>query len=604
MPRHERSESWRVLVPVPVVLDDIMEWAVVAFALWTVGYHASLLAPLNATVVWWVWLLLSAAAAVALTRARARTAIPDVTPAVEHAVAVAVGLVVALLASCLVRPDLDDASYTVRSTWVAARGAVNVGDVIFSNGAWPAPPGQAPYLPSFESLLGMSARILRVSPGTLIYSVYVPVAAFGAVWALWSLLRAWRAHRPALALAVAMVFVCWGGPLNASWGNLSIGRIWQGKVTLLALVVPLLYAWAARAVEAPAGRARLRALVLVGALGIAASGLDPAAVFVVPEIMVVTAVGALLVRRWRVGLVTAVVGGLYPLGSGVVAALTGITASGGTGAAPALGVNPWAKTIGTGWPARIIVVAALVALLGALIPRFSGLSLPVARMTAGASVVVGAALGLTVVYRLATDLMGTSAIVWRVAWVVPVPALIGLLVSAAPRMGETVRGVVAVVVVLALVVTGVPLWAKANHATLRAPGSWKMVPGDLDTARWIVGQNRSGRYLAPSTVVAAVGTISADLSPTGVRAPGYLQAYESVPGSLVDERVALQVWVDGAVGGARPPAAVAADLAALDVRVVCGAPQLAAGLGTDWSVAYRSAYVCWLREDAGAAAPA
>ena len=225
-------------------------------------------------------------------------------------------------------------------------------------------------------------------------------------------------------------------------------------------------------------------------------------------------------------------------------------------------------------------------------------------MTAGASVVVGAALGLTVVYRLATDLMGTSAIVWRVAWVVPVPALIGLLVSAAPRMGETVRGVVAVVVVLALVVTGVPLWAKANHATLRAPGSWKMVPGDLDTARWIVGQNRSGRYLAPSTVVAAVGTISADLSPTGVRAPGYLQAYESVPGSLVDERVALQVWVDGAVGGARPPAAVASDLAALDVRVVCGAPQLAAGLGTDWSVAYRSAYVCWLREDAGAAAPA
>jgi hypothetical protein len=572
------------------VLDAVLLWAVAALAVWTVLYHLALVTSVDGPVLWYAWALVSAAVATGLVlRARSRGTTPRRAP--DDLVAVVVAAAAAALSSVLVRPDLDDAAYMVRTTWIADRGLVDVGDVIFSDGRWPGLPAQTPYVASFEALAGMTSHVTGVAAGTLVYGLYVPLASFAAVWALWSLLRAWRVRWPVLALVLALVFVCWNGPINASWGNLHVGRIWQGKVSLLAVLVPLAFAWVAAAVAAPR-RGRTSHLLRVAALGVAAVGLSPAGVFVLPGVLAVGAAGAALAGRWSRGVVLLAAGSAYPLLAGAATVLVGSTGSAGEVAA-ASALNPWVRTLGTGVPAVLVAVAAGVALLGLAGRRLAAARSPLGRSTAAAAVVAGLVIALPVTNDLLIRVMGTESIAWRAVWVVPVPALVGMLPAAFAALRPERRAVVALGVGVVVVASGTPLWSAVNHAQLAAPGSWKTAPADLDTARWVVARDAGGRYLAPAVVVAAVGTITADMSPVGTR-PGYITAYEDEPGALADERHALQMWVEGAAGAA-DVAMVPAALDDLDVRVVCGAPGLASLL-PGWEVAHEgAAHVCWTR---------
>lgn len=587
---------------VPSLLDRLAVVAVMSFAAWTALYHLALLTPVDGPVLWWTWLALSVAGTTAAlvgagrrndgaSRARASAA-AGVRTLGDHAIAVGVATGSAVLASCLVRPDLDDAAYTVRSTWIGERGLVDVGDVIFSDGAWPGLPSQTPYIASVEALAGMTAHVLGVSAGSLVYRLVVPVAAFSAVWALWSLIRAWRVRWPIVALVLAMVVVVWGGPLNASWGNLHLGRIWQGKVMLLAVLVPLAYAWLADAVRAPA-EDRRRHVLRVVALGVAAVGLSPAGVFVLPGVLAVAATAAALVRRWRIGLVLFGAGAAYPLLGGVATLLAASTASSGEVSAAAA-LNPWSRTLGDGVPAAVVVVAAAVGLAGFAGRRIGAARSPVGRATAATAVVAGLLIALPATGDLLVLLMGTESIAWRAVWVVPVPALVGMLPGAFAGAAAERRALTAVVVGTALVAAGTPLWSSSNNAQLGRPGSWKIAPADLDVARWIVARDAGGRYLAGSEVVAAVGTITAALSPVGTR-PGYVTAYEGLPGTQADERWALQMWAEGAAGDPEL-ALVPQALERLDVRVVCGPVEMATLL-TGWVVAHQGVVdTCWTRD--------
>jgi len=84
------------------------------------------------------------------------------------------------------------------------------------------------------------------------YLGVLPLATTLSVLALWRLLRAWRVPYTALALSIALVFLLVDGVAPyATPGNLFVTRLWQGKVILLCLLVPLLLVYALRYVERP-----------------------------------------------------------------------------------------------------------------------------------------------------------------------------------------------------------------------------------------------------------------------------------------------------------------------------------------------------------------
>lgn len=569
------------------LLDGALECAVASFALWTVLYHLALVVGLSPTALWWVWA--AGSAGLVLARVRFGAWVPAVAPARGTGWVVALASAAAALASAVVRPDLDDASYMVRAAWVAARGRLGDRDVIFSDGRWHAMAEQNPYLPSIETLFGMTSHVTGISAGTVAYTLYVPVAAFAAVWALWLLLRAWRVRRPLLALLLACTFLLVGGDVHASWGNLHLARIWQGKVTLLAVLVPVAYAWAARYWESAAGARRWVALALVGLVGVAATGLSPAGIFVVPGVIVIAAVVGLFLRRVGASVALAVAGALYPLGAGLVVKLVGDQSD----SVPSYTVvGPWERTLGTGTAAVVVLVAAIVAIVGLLVPRLARTEGRIGAVTAGASALAGMVIAIPAVSAAAVSVMGTDAIAWRIVWVVPVPALVGMLAAPTGRGRGLWSAATAVVAAVVLVVGGLPIWSPQNGATVGAPGSWKMWDRDLTTARWVVDQAPAGRYLARVEVVAAVGTLSADLAPVGSR-PSYMYYYADDPEAQMAQRSLLQNWVDG-VTPTPDPALVADAIGALDVSVVCGPGSMGAVLGAGWEVAYQNGMdTCW-----------
>jgi hypothetical protein len=572
------------------VLDGALEAGVLAFAVWTVLYHLGLAVGARATVVLALWF--PVAIAIVVLRARGRRARP-VHGRAANVLAALVSLACAVLASLLVRPDLDDASYVVRSTWVAQRDDLGARDIVFSGGVWGPLVGQDPYLPSFEALLGVLARATGISPGSMVYLLWAPVGAAAAVWALWTLLRSWRTRVAPVALLLGVVVVLWGGAVHASWGNFHLGRIWQGKTVLVAVLVPAAYAWCAAYWRSTPGARRRGALALVTASGVAAVGLSPAGVFVLPEVAVVGAVVGLVARRPGRAVLLAAAGCAYPLLAGLVTRLVGnVGEAAATVGAP---VNPWVRTLGQGWPAAVVALAALAGLLGVLLPRWSGIGSPAGRATAAASVVTGALIGLPPVFDVLARVMGTDAIAWRALWVVPVPALVGTLAGWLPGTPR-LRPAVGALVAAALVVGGLPIWSSANHAELTRSPRWKFPPQDLVTARWLADHApREGTYLARTNVVPATGVMTSELRPVGSR-PDYLVHYADLPEAQVVARGALQQWVDGGPGTA-DPVALGALFDALDVRAVCAVGDRRSELGGAWREAARPGVdTCWLRD--------
>ncbi|MCZ2841238.1 DUF6077 domain-containing protein [Modestobacter sp. VKM Ac-2980] len=531
------------------------------FATWTGAYLLALAGAIPSAWAFWGWVALGPVVVIAVRRSLAPTvaALPVAGPWVP----LAVSAVLAGLAAVIVRFDLDDASYVVRSTWIAAHGDVRVGDVIFSGGRWPGLPAQTPYLPSIEALLGWVSRVTGLSVGDVAYVLLPPLATAGAVWALWMLLRAWRVRRPAVGLLLAALFLVLGGATHASWGNLHLARMWQGKVLFLAIVVPLLYAACAWLWAAGAGRERRAAMAVVGLASVAAVGLTPAAVFVVPGVVLAGSVPGALRRQW------ADVGRLLAIGAGpALAAGAVMLVAGGTGQGGfvpgAAGEDAWEKVLGTGLPAVVALAAAVVLIAGCLLPEHWATCAPEARWTALAAVAAGLLIAVPALYALAGSVMGTDAIAWRLTWIVPVPALVALL-GGVP--GRVKGGVVAVGAAAALLVGGLPLWSPLNGATVAAPGTWELPAGPLAAARWAAAEASGERVLAPVDVVAALGVVQPDARPVSSRGE-YLEVYADRPGARVATRLLLQRLVEGGTDPAdlaRAPEA----LTTLDVGVVC-----------------------------------
>jgi hypothetical protein len=472
------------------------------------------------------------------------------------------------------RPDADDVYYVNRAQWVADHGTLPSGDTIFADQAYPAL--ERPEVSSYEALVGSLAYAVRRPAGDLAYEVVPLLGTFLAVLALWSLLSAWRVPMPLVALAVALLFLLMGGAQHTSFGNLFLGRMWQGKVLFLAVVVPLLLARLTEWSRAPTWPR----LVLLGLLGVAAVGLSSTAVLVVPLVGLAGS-APLALRRRRPALLGYAAVIAYPVAAAVLIRVdrggAGVTELGNGTTDPG---RTLAQVLGHDALTALAVLALLVGWMA--LRRWEG------RVAASVTALLLVALLAPGVLGLLGDRLvtGLSDILWRLFWMAPVAALVGAATTllAAWRRGGLVRYLPPVAAAALIVGAGVPIWAASNHAQLTAAPGWKLDAAALAEARIIAAHGvAGGTVLAPVDVGLALSVLTTRMHAVDPRR-AYLADVDD-PRFHRAQRQLLTDFADDRVGaGAAAP--IAAALRAVDVRLACvdsGADVAAlTGAGYSW----------------------
>jgi hypothetical protein len=490
--------------------------------------------------IWLLWVVAAVAglaASLLLPDERARpardVAEPTRWPGAAAALAWAVGL--ATLSLFLIRSSGDDAFYVHTSSWVAANGTFPLRDTMFTNQELPAviyPP-----VASFEALVGVTAPLTGLSVPTITYYGLALLGSVLAALASWRLLRTWNTGNPAIALSVAMSFLLLDAAGPRLLGSSFIGRIWQGKVVFLIVLVPLLWTFLVRYAE----RSHPKWLVLLAAGGIAGVGLTTTGVFIVP-IVVAAGVAPLALRAPWKALAGLVAGSFYALAAGLaILAIGGRHAQIYTEADVRL-PRLLRFILGDGALAFVAVAALLVA--PALIPN--------ARGARGAAAVV---LLVTCLYAPGVPLLlfhatGLGEVLWRLVWAIPVAALVGVLATCPfPRSSPwPLRLGAAAGLVAVLAVFGTAVWAAPGGQTIASRPTLKRFPGELAAARNVLAVGRPGDViLAPGPVSQTILVLSGDVTVVAPR-PFYARALRDVPGGHAQERLVLASFADRGLG--------------------------------------------------------
>lgn len=514
-------------------------------------------------LVWPAWLVAGVAGtACALTRLRVSGPEPGPVPgpsALESWIVIVCTLGLAAFSMVILRPNPDDLFYVNWSQWVAAHGEFPLRDTLYSDLGYPL--ANWPPVASYDGLVGAVAHLLGTSAGNVVYIVVPPVATGLAVLALWRLLRAWGVEHRVVALLAALAFLLVDGTESyASPGNLFATRLWQGKVILACVLVPVLLVHLLRQTERPS-RSGLGFLFLCGAAAVA---LSTTAIFLVP---VVAAAGAApLVRTSRrAALAAFAAAAAYPVGAGIVTLALGGRSADDFGIRRQYRFDPswFGHQVFLTGPMALLAVGAV--LLGALLVPH-----PAARLTTGVAVVL---VGLTFVpgfTRLTYDVVGLGPTLWRLTWACTVAALVGAGASwVAGRLRRSRRTAVAAGLagVLLLAGFGSPIWAEDTTTTFASPPHWQRGPSSRAAAAWLVRQ-----ATPPGTVLAPDGlSTTVVVTQTGVKvvAPRdyYLDYLSDNPDFLYEERLLLSRFANADPTAATAEVAPALDR--LDVRAAC-----------------------------------
>jgi len=514
-------------------------------------------------LVWPAWLAAGAAGtACALTRLRVSG--PERGPgsgpsALESWVVIVCTIGLAVFSVVILRPNPDDLFYVNWSQWVAAHGEFPLRDTLYSDLGYPL--ANWPPVASYDGLVGAVAHLLGTSAGNVVYVVVPPVATGLAVLALWRLLRAWGVEHRVVALLAALAFLLVDGTESyASPGNLFATRLWQGKVILACVLVPVLLVHLLRQAERPS-RPRLGFLFLCGTAAVA---LSTTAIFLVP---VVAAAGAApLVRTSRrAALAAFAVTAAYPVGAGIVTLALGGRSADDFGIRRQYRFDPswFGHQVFLTGPMALLAVGAV--LLGALLVPH-----PAARVTTGVAVVL---VGLTFVpgfTRLTDDVVGLGPTLWRLTWACTVAALVGAGASwAAGRLRRSRRTALAAGVagVLLLAGFGSPIWAEDTTTTFVSPPHWQRGPSSRAAAAWLVRQaTPPGTVLAPDGLSTTVVVTQTDVKVVAPR-DYYLDYLSDDPDFLYEERLLLSRFANADPTAATPEVAPALDR--LDVMAAC-----------------------------------
>lgn len=504
----------------------------------------------------WVvpWLLAVAAVAVAVCVAARR---PPRNDAVRQwwcadLVVVGIGLALATLSLMVFSTDGDDPYYVNRAVATAQLGHIPTSDVIFTHQAVPPIAGAGLPLGAMEVLQGAMARLIGVSAGSVAYYVTPPVGTFLAVWALWRLLRTWAPRRVLACLVLGCVYLLFSGVEPYSFGNFFLTRMWQGKVVFVAWLVPVLYtyltAWARQR------NARTGTLLMAG--GVAGLGLTASATFALPLVVAAGSLGLLVRREWR-SLAVPIAAAAFPFVVGFIATRIYPIGAASTGVHPIWELYQDSMAFG--------VVGAIGGLALWTAPWLARAG-AAARVVAGIGT-ISVVLLIPGLFTLITETQGLGETLWRTFWMVPAPALVGLLAAVPSSRLAPWSGIVPGVAAAALLIgAGQPIWNVAEVHVISRPG-WKEQAPNLRQARDILAHyDGPGTVLAPSETMRAISLIT--VRTKAVNARSWYAEILPEEHSRTRERFALTKLVDGDTPRPSPEKARAA-LADLHVGVVC-----------------------------------
>lgn len=463
------------------------------------------------------------------------------------------------------RANDDDLYYVNLAQWVADRGTFALRDTIFSDLAHPM--SSWPPVASDDALAGTVALLAGVPAASVVYLVVPPLATFLSVLALWRLLREWRVEIVGVALSLALVFLLFdSGPGYMAPGRLFVTRMWQGKVILLGLLVPTLLVYALRYVERPtAARA-----AWMSAAGVAAVGLTTSAMFLVP-LIAVAGMAPLALRQPGRAVTGFLAAAAYPLAAGAVTLLVG-------GRSADLFATRKLFRFDPGWFGPNILQDGVVAFVAVAAVLAGALLIPhlAARVTIGLLAVIVGVTFVPGVTELSFDLIGLGPTLWRVSWIVPIAALVGVLGVALGSVGGSriVQAAVPIAVALLLVLTSQPIWS-LEEITVDDRPQWKRKPTDMTTTEQVLDVARPGDLvLAPRSLAVTLTVTTTQVKTVAPRA--YFMDYlRDDPTFHYDERQTLLDFIVRDVLPAEAPE-VARALDVLDVDLVCvpsGAPE-------------------------------
>jgi len=480
----------------------------------------------------------------------------------SHLFAVCVGFALAVMSLFLNRGSADDVFYVNRATATAQLNRIPVRDVLVTNEQVDPASGVGLPVDSFSALQGAMARLFDVAAPSIAYYVTPPLFTFLAVWALWRLLRLWASRATTVCFAVGVAYLLFSAQFNLTAGSFFLNRMWQGKVIFVAWLVPTLYVlltkWLARHDGATA--------LLLLAAGVSSIGLTGSATFAVPLIFA-TAGLALLVRRYWPALALVA-------GAASIPFVIGFAATRVYPLSDALSGHRY----GPPWFFHSVFGVGLVCALGLL-----GLWAAPWLVRPGPPALIAAGIGAVTILLLApgflpalTELAGIQGALRRTLWVVPLPAVVGLLASV--RVGGWMGrrwsvAVPAAALVALLIGFGQPLWdshTQPGQSFWTSRPLWKTSQGRIAEARTILSRYHGpGPILADEPIMAAISLVT--VQPKAVNPRRWYIRLTGEPQATKEERIRLTAFVAADTSELpRPsPQQVREDLTHLQVDLVC-----------------------------------
>lgn len=295
---------------------SLLEIALYFFGSWTLAYHLILLTRLPAGLTLFPLLMISVVVMRWRWQAWHRSISHLRRPAERQRLLVLllIGLVLGVFTLVMARPDEDDIGFFHRALVQSFAEPFILTDTLH-NMSGLAPLSVLHVATSYEPLMTFLAAIPGVDP----LSAYQNATGFLtallmplAYVLLYRELRlGWRASIVATLCAFAFLLI--DGNLHRSFGNMGFVRLWQGKMILISLFLPLTLLLSLRFFRRPTFE-RWLAVFMAGVCGF---GLSNMGIFQVSVLVVGISAALLLIygwRYWRRALLLALAGSLYAVG--------------------------------------------------------------------------------------------------------------------------------------------------------------------------------------------------------------------------------------------------------------------------------------------------